>query len=112
MYGLGTLINAAAIVVGGIFGMLFGRFVSERLRDTLCKACGVSVLFIGLAGAIKGMFSVGSDGKIVSGGDLLIIACLCIGALIGELINIEGGFEKLGEWLKKKTGNSSMKVIT
>ena len=105
MYGLGTLINAAAIVVGGLCGMLFGKFISERFRDTLCKACGVSVLFIGAAGAIKGMFSVGADGKIVSGGDLLIIACLCIGALIGELINIEGGFERFGAWLKKKTGN-------
>ena len=64
MYGLGTLINAAAIVVGGLCGMLFGKFISERFRDTLCKACGVSVLFIGAAGAIKGMFSVGADGKI------------------------------------------------
>lgn len=105
MYGLGTLINAAAIVVGGLLGMLFGKFVSERFRDTLCKACGVSVLFIGLAGAIKGMLSVGADGKIVSGGDLLIIACLCLGGLIGELINIEGGFEKFGKWLRKKTGS-------
>lgn len=105
MYGLGTLINVVAIVVGGILGLLFGRFIGERHRDTLCKACGLSVIFIGAAGALKGMFSV-VDGKIVYGGDFLIIACLALGALVGELINIEGGFEKLGAWLKEKTHSS------
>ena len=106
MYGLGTIINTAAIIVGGIFGLLFGKLISERHRDTLCKACGISVLFIGIAGALKGMFSIGEDGKLSASGDLLIIACLAVGALIGELINIEGGFERFGDWLKKKTGNA------
>lgn len=103
MYGLGTLINAVAIVIGGLCGLLFGKLISERVRDTLCKGCGVAVLFIGLAGALKGMLSVSEDGSIASGGELLIIACICIGGLIGELINIEGGFERLGAWLKIKT---------
>lgn len=102
MQGLGTLINVVAIVVGGLFGLLFGRFIKDRHRDTLCKACGLSVIFIGVAGALKGMFSV-VDGKVVYGGDFLIIGCLALGALLGELINIEGGFEKFGAWLKKKT---------
>ena len=106
MYGLGTIINTAAIIVGGIFGLLFGKLISERHRDTLCKACGISVLFIGIAGALKGMFSIGEDGKLSASGDLLIIACLAVGALIGELINIEGGFEHFGDWLKKKSGNA------
>lgn len=102
MYGLGTIINVAAIVVGGLLGLMFGRFIGDRHRDTLCKACGLSVIFIGAAGALKGMFSV-EGGKIVYGGDFLIIACLALGALVGELINIEGGFEKFGTWLKEKT---------
>ena len=102
MHGLGTIINVAAIVLGGLFGMLFGRFIGERHRDTLCKACGLSVIFIGAAGALKGMFSV-TDGKLTYGGDFLIIGCLALGALVGELLNIEGGFEKFGAFLKKKT---------
>ena len=48
------------------------------------------------------MFSV-VDGKITYGGDFLIIGCLALGALIGEIIDIEGGFEKFGAWLKKKS---------
>ena len=37
---------------------------------------------------------------------MLIIACMALGGLIGELINIEGGFERFGEWLKRKTGSA------
>lgn len=105
MHGLGTIINVAAIIIGGLLGMLFGRFIGDRHRDTLCKACGLSVIFIGTAGALKGMFTV-SDGKLVYGGDFLIIGCLALGALVGELINIEGGFERFGAFLKGKTHSS------
>lgn len=106
MYGLGTIINTAAIILGGIFGMLFGKLFSERHRDTLQKTCGIAVLFIGMAGTLVKMLSVDENGKIISGGDFLIIGSLALGALIGELINIEDGIEKFGEWLKKKTGNA------
>jgi uncharacterized membrane protein YqgA involved in biofilm formation len=105
MFGLGTVINVAAIVLGGILGMLVGSFLKEPLRDSLSKACGICVLFIGIGGALEGMLSV-QDGAIASGGSLLIIACLAIGALIGELLNIEGLLERFGGWLKRKTGNS------
>lgn len=102
MNGLGTMINVAAILAGGLLGMLFGRFIGDRHRDALCKACGLAVLFIGVVGTLKGMFSV-SDGKLVYGGDFLIIGCLSLGALVGEIINIEGRFEQFGVWLKKKS---------
>ncbi len=44
--------------------------------------------------------------KISSGKSMLVVLCLVIGTIIGELIGIEKGFENFGEWLKKKTGNS------
>lgn len=108
MIGLGTLTNAAAIVVGGVAGHFFGRFLSERCQDTLSKTCGVSVLFISIAGAVEEMFSI-SDGALSSGGTMLLVLSLAIGALIGELINIEELFERFGEWLKVKTGNAKDK---
>ena len=107
MYGLGTLINAVAIVVGGIFGLLFGKLISDKIRDTLCKGCGIAVVFIGISGALKGMLSVGSDGKLVTGGEMLLVTCLCLGGLVGELIDIEGGLERFAAWLKKKTGSEN-----
>lgn len=105
MFGLGTVINMAAIVIGGICGSLFGKLLKERHQDSLSKACGICVLFIGIGGALEGMLQVNGS-SITSGASLLIIACLAIGGLIGEILNIEGLFERFGQWLKVKTGNS------
>jgi uncharacterized membrane protein YqgA involved in biofilm formation len=110
MIGMGTLINTGAIIVGGILGHLFGRFIKEESQDTLNKACGICVLFIGMAGAFQGMFTVAGD-KLTSGGTMMIIASLALGALIGEMLGIEKGFERFGEWLKIKTGNAKDKMF-
>lgn len=105
MIGLGTMINTAAIIAGGVCGGLFGRFLKESAQDTLTKVCGVSTLFIAISGALEGMFTV-EGGSVVSHGAMLVICCLAIGALIGELLDIENGFERFGAWLKIKTGNA------
>ena len=105
MFGLGTIINTIAILAGGILGGLFGKLLKERHQDSLCKVCGVCTLFIGIAGALEGMLTV-EGSSVTSGNTLLIIGCLAIGALIGEILNIEDGFERFGQWLKIKTGNA------
>lgn len=108
MPGIGTVINIAAILLGGLAGLLCGRFISEQKQDALSKACGVSVLFIGIGGALEGMLTV--DGPAVaSGKGMLITLCLAVGALIGEIIGIEARFERFGEWLKRKTGSEKEK---
>ena len=108
MYGLGTIINTAAIVAGGAGGALFGRFLKEKVQDTLTKCCGISTLFIAVTGALEQMLSV-ENGAIVSHGAMLVIGCLTIGAVIGEMLDLEGAFERFGEWLKQKTGNAKDK---
>lgn len=108
MVGLGTIINSTAIVVGGIFGLLFGKFMKERIQDTLLKACGVCVLFIGIAGAMEGMLKI-SGSSLLSGRSMFIVASIALGAVVGEILNIEHGFERFGEWLKVKTGNAKDK---
>ena len=106
MPGLGTLINCACILFGGILGMLFGRFIKPHIQDALTKVCGISVLFIGISGALEGMLQVSAE-RVCSVNGLLLVICLALGTLVGELINIEGAFERLGAWLKEKTGNSN-----
>lgn len=108
MYGLGTIINTATIVAGGAGGALFGRFLKENVQDTLTKCCGVSTLFIAITGALEQMLTV-ENGAVVSHGAMLVIGCLTIGAVIGELLDLEGAFERFGEWLKQKTGNAKDK---
>jgi len=105
MIGLGTIINCVAILAGGILGLLFGRFLKEDMQDSLTKSCGVSTIFIAIAGALESMLRIEQD-SLVSTGSLLIVSCLALGTLIGELLNIENLFERFGEWLKCKTGNA------
>ena len=120
MTGLGTIINSVSIIAGGLVGHFTGKLfrveqqvaafvlkptTEDALTEALNKACGVSVLFIGIAGAMEGMLSI-DGGKISSGKSMLVVLCLAIGTIIGELIGIEHGFESFGEWLKQKTGNS------
>ena len=103
---IGAIVNTGAIVVGGLCGMVFGRLLGERHQQTLTMACGVSTLFIGIAGAMKHMLH---NDSLPGSGSMLIIACLALGGLIGELLNIEAGFERFGKWLKQKTGNAKDK---
>ena len=105
MTGLGTIINSAAIVAGGLIGHFTGRLFRQDQQDALSKACGISTLFIAIAGAMQGMLQI-DGGKILSGKSMLVVLCLAIGTVIGELAGIEKGLEHFGEWLKRKTGNS------
>lgn len=101
----GTIVNTAAIVAGGLCGHLFGRLLRPQHQETLTLACGVSTLFIGISGALRYMLPL--DGaSLPGGGAMLIVACLALGGLLGEIIDIERGFERFGEWLKIKTGNA------
>ena len=105
MTGLGTIINSAAIVAGGLIGLFTGKLFKRDQQDALNKACGISVLFIAVAGAMQGMLQI-DGGKILSGKSMLVVLCLAVGTVVGELAGIEKGFERFGEWLKRKTGNS------
>ena len=55
MPGLGTIINTAAIVAGGLLGLLFKNLLTKSMEDTLLKASSVCVLFIGIGGAMLGL---------------------------------------------------------
>lgn len=104
MIGIGTLINCAAIIVGGVTGHFTGKLFKQEQQAALTKACGISVIFIAIAGAMQGMLNIDGD-KLASSKSMLVVLCLTIGTVIGELIGIENGFERFGEWLKIKTGN-------
>lgn len=106
MFGLGTVINTVSIILGGILGYFAGGLFREKQQEAISKSCGVSVLFIAIAGAMEGMLRI-ENGGLLSGKSMLVVLCIVLGTIIGELIGIEDGFERFGEWLKRKTGNSN-----
>lgn len=105
MRGLGTVINALAILAGGALGILCRSFLQERYQDTIIKATGFSVVFLGAAGTLSKMLNVSPDGSLTTGGSMVMILSLALGALMGELIDLDARFERFGERLKHKTGS-------
>jgi hypothetical protein len=108
MIGTGTIINSAAIIAGGAVGHFTGKLFRQEQQEALNRACGISVIFIAVAGAMQGMLHIDAN-TLVSGRSMLVVLCLAIGTVIGELAGIEKGFESFGEWLKEKTGNGDDK---
>lgn len=106
MAGLGTLINALAIIAGGIIGLVFGKKIPERMQETLLKVNGTAVLFIGIGGVMSKMLTI-QDGVVNTQGSMMMIGSLAIGTVVGELLDLDGWMHRFGVCLQKKTGNGS-----
>lgn len=104
MHGLGTVINVAAIIFGGVIGMLFGKRLKERYRETLTAAVGICTMFLGGVGAAAKML-VYEDGAFSTQGTMMMVITYALGAVIGEWIDLDEKFERFGVWLRHKTNN-------
>jgi uncharacterized membrane protein YqgA involved in biofilm formation len=113
---IGTIVNTGAIIVGSTAGLLLKKGIPERFSDTIKKTLGLATLVLGIAGVMAGMLKSGKDGVISSQNQLFIILCLVIGAVIGEIINIDKWFNAFGDLLQrlfwKRQNNFSMGFIT
>lgn len=90
----GVLINAAAVAAGGVLGTLGGRLMPEKMKQTVLAATGLVSIGIGISGAIG------------SSNQLIPILSLVIGSVIGELLHVEDGVTRAGDWLQKRFGKS------
>ena len=109
MRGLGTVINVTLLIFGGLCGLLFGKKLNERIKDTLLSVNAVAIMMLAVGGVMQNMLSL-SDGKLSTGGTVMMIVSLTLGGLIGEIININALVDKFGEWLRIKshsTGDDS-----
>lgn len=106
MIGLGTIVNAAAIVAGGLAGLLSRRFLKERYQETILKAMGFAIIVMALSSTLSQMFVIKLS-KLEVQGTMMMILSLALGALLGEYINLDHWFERFGTWLRDKTGNQS-----
>lgn len=90
---LGTIVNSLAIIGGCLVGLIVKGRLTEKISSTIMNGLALCVLFIGISGVLKGEDT------------LQIIICIAIGALIGEIIDIDKRLNDLGNLIEKKINN-------
>ncbi|MFQ3614068.1 MAG: DUF554 domain-containing protein [Cyanobacteriota bacterium] len=91
--GTGTLVNTLAIVVGSAIGWGLGSRLPERITQTVLQALGSLVLILGIQMAL----TLSSAAQSVT-----VLIALVLGAVLGEWINLEAAFERVGQALEKQ----------
>ncbi|MBM4235969.1 MAG: DUF554 domain-containing protein [Firmicutes bacterium] len=100
---LGNYVNALAIIVGSLVGLLFHKGLKEKYKTIVMQAIGLSVLFIGATTALGGLLNPDSE-------PILFIISLVIGGIIGELVGVENALERLGAKLQQRFGSPENNV--
>ena len=91
---IGTLINTVLILVGSGLGLLLRKGIPERLKTTVMLAMGLSVVLIGVSGAIK------------TADTMCVVVSMAVGSLLGSALDIERHLDDLGKFAERKLGGS------
>lgn len=89
---LAVFVNAGAVILGGLSGLLLGGRLKENHTKTIVSGLGICTMVIGITGAIT------------TSNILIVILCLVLGTAIGELLQLERRLDSAGQWLKSKVG--------
>ncbi len=87
---IGTLINVAAILVGAALGLVLRRGMKPRVSQTVMQGVGLSVVLIGLSGALE------------TENTLLVILSMVLGGVAGSLLDIQARMDRLGQWAQRR----------
>lgn len=100
---LGSFVNGIAILAGSAVGLFLrfilrrssrsgdsGSAIGERLQKIVMQGLALCTMYIGISGALKGQNT------------LIAILSLVIGAVIGELLDLDGAMNRAGNWVQKK----------
>ena len=96
MHGLGTIINVTAIFAAGLLGMTAGSRIPQRLQDSMIICSGIGTIFIAIGGAMEKMLVLAEDG-LTTQGSMMLILCLTLGTVTGEVLMLDERLEGFGE---------------
>ena len=91
----GTLINVAAVIVGGSLGTLLGNRLPEKTRQTVLAGLGLMTLIIGITMAIQ------------TTNALIPLFSILLGGILGEALRIDDGLNWLGRRAESRFGGNS-----
>ena len=97
---LGTIVNSITVIVGCLVGLIVKGRLTEKISTTIMNGLALCTLYIGISGALNG------------GDTLIMIISVAIGALIGEIIDIDKWLNKLGYYLESKFKNKKESNIS
>ena len=95
---LGVLVNVITVIVGSCVGLLFRKGIPERVNSAAMTGLGACTVYIGITGSLCGE------------NVLILIASVVLGAIVGTLINIDGGINKLAGMVEQKFKKEGSKV--
>jgi uncharacterized membrane protein YqgA involved in biofilm formation len=88
MRGLGTIVNVATVVVGTTVGLLAGRRVPERMRETVLAGIGLLTIGVGVSSFLETRNAV------------FPVVSIVIGGIVGEALRIDDRLTRVGERLR------------
>ncbi|MDO5332063.1 MAG: DUF554 domain-containing protein [Bacillota bacterium] len=91
---IGVLANAAMVIVGSVIGSLFKSETLKRMGERIFHVFAIFVLCMGINGAADISDPVKA------------LICMIVGVAIGELIDIDKQFTRLGNWAETKFSKS------
>ena len=87
---IAAVVNAIVVILGGLLGLVLGGRLKEEHTQTIVNALGICTIVIGITSSIA------------TSNILIVIICLVIGTIVGEMLKIETRLDSLGDWLKAK----------
>ncbi len=90
MVGLGTLINTATVLIGGMVGIAMGDKIPDRVRVIVVQVIGMVTIGLGLSDLLKTHNMV------------FPLLGMVFGAIIGEVLRIEDRLAGIGEVIRKR----------
>ncbi len=103
---LGTIVNFFTVLILGTVGALIKRSVPERIADAVMKAMAVCVFYIGIDGILEEA-PLTPNAPLLSPGlfkILVMIISMGLGAVIGEVIDLDKLLNKFGEFMGSRLG--------
>ena len=97
MIGMGTVVNAAAILAGAALGLVLRKGLPDRWQETIMHAIGLSVTVIGIQMAMK------------TNNIIIVIISLVAGSIIGEYFDIDKALNRFGSWIGAKLTKDNKK---
>ena len=98
MFLSGTLLNAAAVVIGATVGLLVARRLSDGIRESVTIGIGLFTFAIGASMALP----VFTDSRAAVGDSLVVLSSLLVGVVIGEVVGLQDLLEALGTWFERR----------